>query len=227
MQKLFYLLFDDPAKDGDALREALIEKVAPTIRDCGGQDLYVFASDAEVAAGQPMGEVGKRIRAMVSFWLEDAADRGPAEAALDASAQSIAGYLVVESRPMIHSPPKGERTPGMKQISAVTKRADISPEEFIRIWHTDHRQVAIETQSTFGYVRNEIFRALTPDAPDQWDAFVEESFPIEALTDPLVFYDARTQEEYERNFGIMMESCGRFLDHGPIAVAYTSEYWLG
>lgn len=227
MQKLFYLLFDDPEKDGDALRDTLVEKVAPTIRDHGGQDLYVFANDADVAGGQPMGELGPRIRAMVSFWLEDAADRGPAEAALVAPVESIAGYLVVESRPMVHTPPRGERTPGMKQISAVTKRADISREEFIRIWHTDHRQVAIDTQSTFGYVRNEIFRALTPGAPDQWDAFVEESFPIEALTDPLVFYDAKTQAEYEKNFGIMMESCGRFLDHGPIAVAYTSEYWLG
>ncbi len=30
---------------------------------------------------------------------------------------------------------------------------DLSQEEFIRIWHEDHREVAIETQSTFGYVR--------------------------------------------------------------------------
>ena len=46
----------------------------------------------------------------------------------------------------------------MKQISCITKRADISQDEYIRIWHGDHRKVAIETQSTFGYVRNEIFR---------------------------------------------------------------------
>jgi hypothetical protein len=167
------------------------------------------------------------IRAMVSFWLEDAADRGPSEDALSALVPSLAGYLVVESRPMLHDMPLGKRTEGMKQISCITKRADISQEEFISIWHGDHRQVAIETQSTFGYVRNEIFRALTPDAPDQWTAFVEESFPMGALTDQHVFYDARDQAEYEKNFKIMMDSCGRFLDHSQIEVTFVSEYYRG
>jgi hypothetical protein len=51
------------------------------------------------------------------------------------------------------------------------------------------RDTAIEMQSTFGYVRNEVVRALTPDAPP-WDAIVEENFPIGALHDPAVFYDA-------------------------------------
>jgi hypothetical protein len=38
-------------------------------------------------------------------------------------------------------------------------------------------------------VRNEIVRALTPHAP-HWAALVEENFPLGALTDPAVFYDA-------------------------------------
>ena len=42
-----------------------------------------------------------------------------------------------------------------------------------------------------------------------------------------VGYDAKTQAEYEKNFKIMMDSCGRFLDHGAIEVTYTSEYYLG
>jgi hypothetical protein len=167
------------------------------------------------------------IRAIVSFWLEDAGDRAPAEKLLSSHAQKIAGYLVCESRPIVHDRKQGQRTPGMCQISCITKRADISQEEFIRIWHDDHRQVAIDTQSTFGYVRNEIFRALTPDAPDQWDAFVEEFFPMAALVDPKTFYAAESQEEYERNFKTMMESCARFLDHGPIEVTFLSEYYMG
>jgi len=227
MQKLFYLLFDDVAVDGDALRDALIEKAVPAMREGGARGIHVFANDAHVATGTPIQPTDLPIRAMVSFWLEDAADRGPSEAALGAHAQSIAGYLVVESRPMAHDAPTDRRTDGMKQISCITKRADISQEEYIRIWHDDHRKVAIDTQSTFGYVRNEIFRPLTEGAPDQWDAFVEESFPMEALTDQLVFYDSKTQEEYERNFEIMMDSCARFLDHGPIAVTFVSEYPLG
>jgi hypothetical protein len=227
MQKLFYLLFDSPEADGDGLRDTLIGTAVPTMRKHGAREITVFAADEGVAAGAPIRQVDPPIRAMVSFWLEDAADRGPAEAALAEHVQGIAGYLVVESRPMVHEQPKGSRTPGMKQISCITRRPDISQEEYIEIWHGDHRKVAIETQSTFGYVRNEIFRPLTPGAPDQWDAFVEESFPMEALTDPHVFYDAKSQAEYERNFEIMMASCARFLDQGPIEVTFVSEYYLG
>ncbi len=227
MQKLFYLLFDAPDADGEALRDALVEQAVPAMRESGAREITVFANDDAVAAGNAVRQVDPPIRAMVSFWLEDAADRAPSEAALAAHAQAIAGYLVVESRPMSHDLVVGERTPGMKQISCITKRADISQEEYIRIWHNDHRKVAIETQSTFGYVRNEIFRPLTEGAPEQWDAFVEESFPIEALTSQLAFYDAKTQEEYEANFATMMESCARFLDHGPIEVTFVSEYYQG
>lgn len=227
MQKLFYLLRDGAEASGDALRRAILEKAAPAIRASGAREITVFAADGDVAAGKPIRQIDPPIRAMISFWLEDAADRGPAEAALRPLVKGIDGYLVVESRPVVHAMPKGARTPGMKQISCVTKRADLSQDEFIRIWHQDHREVAIETQSTFGYVRNEIFRALTPDAPTQWTAIVEESFPIEALTDPHVFYDAKSEAEYQKNFERMMDSCGRFLDHGPIEVTFVSEYYVG
>lgn len=227
MQKLFYLLRDAATADGDALRTAIIEKAVPAIRASGATGITVFAADRDVAAGRPVRQIDPPIRAMVSFWLEDAADRVPAEAALRSLVKSIAGYLVVESRPLVHQTPRGQRTPGMKQISCVTKRADLSQAEFIRIWHEDHRKVAIETQSTFGYVRNEIFRPVTEGAPTQWTAIVEESFPIEALNDPHVFYDAKSEAEYQANFKRMMESCGRFLDHGPIEVTYVSEYELG
>ncbi|MFK7898777.1 MAG: hypothetical protein AB8G23_23290 [Myxococcota bacterium] len=227
MQKLFYLLFDSADADGDALRDALCEQAVPTMQASGAKDVTVFATDSDVAEGNPVRQVNPPIRAMVSFWLEDAGDRGPSEEALAAQVQGLAGYLVVESRPMIHEMPLGKRTEGMKQISCVTKRADISQEEFISIWHHDHKQVAIETQSTFGYVRNEIFRALTPDAPDQWTAFVEESFPMGALTDQHVFYDAKDQAEYQKNFETMMESCARFLDHSAIEVTFVSEYYRG
>jgi EthD domain len=227
MQKLFYLLRDSASADGDSLRTAIVEKAVPAIRASGASGITVFAADRDVAAGRPVRQIDPPIRAMISFWLEDAADRAPAEAALRSLVKTIAGYLVVESRPLVHERPLGKRTPGMKQISCVTKRADLSQEEFIRIWHGDHRKVAIETQSTFGYVRNEIFRPLTPGAPMQWTAIVEESFPIGALDDPHVFYDAKSEAEYQANFKRMMDSCGRFLDHGPIEVTFVSEYYLG
>ena len=134
---------------------------------------------------------------------------------------------MAESRPLLHAPPEGARAPGANLVTCIKKKPGISDEEFFECWTVEHRKVAVETQSTFGYVRNEIFRALTPGAPDQWDAFVEESFPMEAMTDQRVFYDSATQEEYEKNFKIMMDSCARFLDHGTIEVTFFSEYYMG
>lgn len=227
MQKLFYFLFDGAEADGTKLRESLCESAVPVIRSSGGMEISVFGNDADVAAGSPVRKSDPPIRAMVSFWLHDAADRGPAEDALAALAEGVAGYLVLESRPVNHDRPKGQRTVGMKQMSCITKRSDLSPEEFIRIWHEDHRKVAIETQSAFGYVRNEIVRTLTPDAPKHWSAIVEESFPIEALDDPMVFFDSKTQQEFDTNRKRMVESCGRFLSFDSLEVTFVSEYWYG
>lgn len=228
MQKLFYLLFEDAETPGTKLREALLARAVPPIHACGGRDAFLFVNDEAVSeGGLRMRRSDPPIRACLSFWLEDAADRSEAEAALAREVRRIAGYLVLESRPMIHRHAKGERSEGMKQITCIARRPDLSQEEFIEIWHGDHRRVAIETQSTFGYVRNEIFRSLTPDAPSQWTAFVEESFPIEALSDPKVFYDARSDEELQRNTERMQQSCARFLDFGALEVTYVSEYYLG
>jgi hypothetical protein len=229
MQKLFYLLFDDPDRSGAELREALCAQAVPAMRAAGAREITVFANDEDVAKGlHTLRRSDPPIRAMLSFWLEDAGDRGPSEEALAAHVQGLAGYLVVESRPMVHERPVGERTGGMKQITCIARRPEVSFEEFSRIWHTDHREVAIETQSTFGYVRNEIFRPLTKDAPTAWAAFVEESFPIEALTDMKVFYNhVETDEDLQRNVQTMMDSCNRFLDPEPMEVTYVSEYYLG
>lgn len=229
MQKLFYLLFDELDRSGSDMGLALREKAVPAMRASGAKDITVYANDEEVSAGLfAVRRSDPPIRAMVGLWLEDAADRGATEEALRAQSKGIAGYLVVESRPMPYERPLGERVPGMKQITCIARRADVSVEEFHRIWHGDHRQVAIETQSTFGYVRNEIFRAVTPDAPARWTAFVEESFPIEALADPKAFYDNVTSDaDLEANMKRMMDSCNRFLDPEPMEVTYMSEYFMG
>jgi len=227
MQKLFYLLFDDADADGTRMREALCETVVPIMQSMGASQISVFGCDADVAAGSPMRHVEPPIRGMVSFWLEDPANRAPAERALASHARGIAGYLVDESRPLVHRRSEGRRTKGMKQITCLAKRPDLSQEEFIRVWYEEHCEVAIETQSTFGYVRNEIIRVLTPDAPTRWSGIVEESFPIEALEDPMVFFDARSQDEHDTNVKRMVESCGRFLSLDSIEVTFVSEYYFG
>jgi hypothetical protein len=227
MQKLFYLIFDDAQADGDALREQLCRDADPRLRAAGASELIVFASDAAVAAGAPVRRSDPPIRAMVSFWLPAEADRGAAEAAFSGIGQRLAGYAVAESRPLAHVMPKGERTPGMKQISCIAKRPELTRDEFISRWQDDHRSVALETQSTFGYVRNEILERLTPGAPADWSAIVEESFPLAALEDPMVFFAAEDEATLEAHRRRMIESCARFMTFDSLEVTFVSEYSLG
>lgn len=227
MEKLCYLLFDEAERSGAALREALREKAVPVLRAEGASRITLHVQDEDVAAGRPLRRSDPPIRAQLSFWLEDSDERGACEEALASHARRLAGYLVVESRPLEHAPPVGERAPGMCQVTCIAKLSGLSYADFTRIWHVDHKRVAIETQATTGYVRNEIVRALTPDAPRQWIATVEETFPIGALTDPKAFYGAADDEDLKARVARMVASCNRFLDMGPLEFTHTSEYFLG
>lgn len=226
MEKLCYLLFHDAELPGSQLRRALTEKAVPELRAAGAREITLHAQDEEVAAGTPLRRSDPPIRAMVSFWLHDADDRAACEQALRPHARRLAGYVVLESRPLVHEMPRGRRTPGTNQVTCIARKPGLAYDEFIRIWHGDHRAVAIETQSTTGYVRNEIIRKLTPDAPD-WAAIVEETFPIGALTDPMVFYDAKDEADLRARMERMMKSCQRFLDFEPMEYTHMSEYYLG
>ena len=226
MEKLAYLLFVDEKRDGDALRDALCREAAPRLRETGATRLRLNVQDGKVGAGNPLSHRNPPLRAMMTFWLDAIDSRGPCEAALAAHAESIAGYLVTESSVMVPPREPGKRTEGMNQVTCITRRKDISEAEFRNIWHHDHKKVAIETQSTFGYTRNVIAHALTDDAPTCWDAIVEETFPIEALTDLKVFYDATDDAELEANMKVMMASVQRFLDLEPLEFCHMSEYPL-
>jgi hypothetical protein len=231
MEKLCYLIRQARAHPGARLREALLEKTAPRLRAGGALHLQVNVNDEAVAQGEGVriARLDPPIRALVSFWMEDSDLRAACEAALRDSALALHGYLVVESVPILnrrHPVPWGQRTPGVNMTTALCKRPDIGYDQFIEIWHGYHRRVALETQSTFGYVRNEVVRALTPGAP-AFDAIVEENFPIEALTDPWVWYDCASEDEYKRRLERMLDSSRRFIDLAGLESHAMSEYVLG
>jgi hypothetical protein len=56
---------------------------------------------------------------------------------------------------------------------------------------------------------------------------VEEAFPIEALSDPLVWYDCDTKEEHQRRVKQMVESVSAFLDLSTLESIPMSQYVLG
>jgi EthD domain len=175
--------------------------------------------------------------AVVQYWLPsaNAIFRGAADSAIAAHCQRFAAWLVAESTIIAnaaHPPQPGERelvvrTGGWSQASFINFRDDLDRVEAIKVWHSHHTRVAIDTQSNFEYVQNLIVRPLTEDAPD-YAAFVEECFPLEALTDPYAFFDAVGDEaKFEANLAAMMDSCGRFIQFGKIDIILTSQYDFG
>jgi hypothetical protein len=231
MEKLVYLLRTAAETPGSHLRAALIDSVAATLRAAGATNIAVNVDDEDVAQGKKVRIAVQQppIRAMVSFWMDNADDRSPCEAALREQVAALDGYLVAESVPMVntrHVVPRGSRTPGVSMVTCINRLPSLSYEEFIDIWHGHHKRVAIETQSTFGYVRNVVVRRLTAEAPPR-DGIVEEAFPIEALTDQKVWYAAGDSDEVlRRNLARMFDSVQRFLDLAPLESHPMSQYLL-
>ncbi len=228
MEKLVYTLDADASRPGADLRAALIEKAAPTLRAAGATQISVNVEDEEVSAGAgvKIARAEPSMRAMVSFWLDSADDRGPCEEALSPHAAGLAGYLVAESRPLLHHPPVGQRAAGANLVTCINRLPGLGDEAFIDLWNNEHRKVALETQSTTAYVRNAVVRGLTPGAPVR-DGIVEETFPMEALTNPHVWYDCDNEEEYQRRLARMMDSVNAFLDLQCLVSTPMSEYFLG
>ena len=228
MEKLVYLISKELDVPGHTLREGLLERVIPVLRESGGQNISLNVQDEDVAAGDGVriSTSEPPIRAMISFWLENSDDRQAAEEVLLAESEGLAGYLVAESRPMVYDPTPGERSRGANLVTRIHKKSDISDEEFTERWTVEHRKVAVETQSTFAYVRNAVLRTLVPGTPE-CDGIVEESFPIEALSSPHVWYDCDNEDEYRRRLQRMMDSVNAFLDLGRLESIPMSEYRLG
>ena len=167
------------------------------------------------------------------MWLDSAIDarRVEVDAILSDHKSPFAGYLVSESVPLLntaHPPASGERTFGFAQIACLPRPPRLEHNEWRSIWQDLHTQLAIDTQSTFGYVQNLIVRPLTADAPP-YAAIVEELFPPAAMTSPHAFFDAVDGEEanedrLQRNVSAMIESTTRFLDIDQIDVFPTSQY---
>ena len=229
MEKIACVLWKPAGVPDDVFGKGL-RGAAPELARLGAANLRINVVDEHVAAGAAarVGRMDPPKAAFATFWLDEAdAIRSALLPALSAHASRVAAYLVVESIPLrnttrLTSP--GERTPGFNLVTGIAPKDGITYEQFIHLWHTEHRVVALETQSTFAYVRNEIVRALTPDAP-QWAAVVEESFPIEALTDQSVWYAAvGSPARLEQHRRRMMQSCVAFLALDRVESHPMSEY---
>jgi hypothetical protein len=165
----------------------------------------------------------------ISIWLDTALSRPPVEEVIACATERSAGYLVLESVPVVNTTevvPLGERTPGITTVAFLQKPEGMTYEAWREQWQGYHTKVATETQSTFLYIQNVVVRPLTEGAPP-WTAIVEEGFPAEAATDPMVFYDAKgSREKLAENQRRMMESCAKFIDFETLESLPMSSYVL-
>lgn len=232
MEKLIYAFWrgDAPAV---ALRERFLGEVAPRLQDLGAgrvqfnigdfPDMTGTLDNFRIASMQP------RPDGIVSFWLTCAWRRGPLERVLRETFARVAGYAVAEStilRNVEHRVAAGERTPGFSQVTFLQVPPRLSAAQWRRIWAEEHTSVAIETQANFRYLQNVVTLPLAADCPP-FSGIVEECFPMEAMRDPQVFFDAPGDPaEFQRRAQLMQQSCVKFIDFDRLDVIATSEYIL-
>ena len=228
MEKVLYLPNAGEGTSGDALREQLVDDVAPRLLSAGAHQVQVNVMDSGVEAA-----AGFRLRsgtgpcpdAMVSIWVDSA--NAPLRAAYDEVLRDVdadvTAYLVTESAPLPGNPVEGRR-PGYTQVSFLQRPERIDEQSWMSHWHDHHTQVAIDTQATSRYLQNLVVRPLTAGALP-CTAVVEEAFPAEAMTDQSVFFDAVGDDErLKSNADALMASVMAFLDFDLIDVLPTSEY---
>jgi len=237
VEKLVYLLWGDgtPAT-GDHLRSRLLSETVPRILEAGARGLSVNVHDAAAhpapsPAPPPEGEAPHV--AEVSVWLDCYERRAGVEDALAAVAPDRAGYLVVESLyddygTTPHAPPRdwpdGERSPGVLTVALIHRPEGLGYPEWIRRWHGTQSPVSAELQPRTRYVRNEVVRPLTDGAPEI-HGIVEEGWPsIGHVADPMLFFNATTNEELGVHVGRMVDSVNACLDLARLRSTTMSEY---
>ena len=222
MEKLIYAIWTAE----DSTGSALISNVQNALEGAAFENLTINVSDAAVAAGAPLRQQnsGPLPAAFVSFWLPSAQQRTPYEAALTTTGTRIAGFVVSESTPLQAGIDAAGRAEGFFQMAMLQQPPRLTRAEWLHHWLDHHTQVAIDTQSTFYYAQNVVSRRLHADGP-AWDAIVEEGFPISALADLAVFFDAvGDAARLQRHTTEMMRSCAKFIDFDAIDVLPTSRY---
>ncbi|MEN8183116.1 MAG: hypothetical protein ABFS46_11340 [Myxococcota bacterium] len=229
MEKLIYALWKPEAVPIHAFRSALLEASAARLSEAGASGIKLLLADewteplskARIARSDPP------IAGALSFWLDCVDQRHPFEAILDPIVARHAGYLVSESVPIsnrTHPAAAGERTPGTTLLTFIERPERMSPDQWLGFWHEYHAPMAAEVQCTYLYVRNAVVRRLALDAP-AWSGIVEEGFPTEAVTDPMLWYRAEgSREKLRENLGRMLASVRTFLDVERIESLPMSEY---
>lgn len=237
MEKLVYLVWDRPSRDGADLGGRFLDDIAPKLLALGPSGLEIALDDAD-AQVQTMVKVPDDelpVRAVVSLWLAAHDFRAPYEALLRDAGVRYAGYLVTESMyrdygDNEHAPHRnwadGTRSPGIVTMTVFDKPAGADDETFYGHWYGHQSPMSEWMQPRCRYVRNAVVRALTPGAP-RYKAIVSESWPtVEHLTNLQTFFGSETGDDLGERIRIMLDSTKLLYDPATMRNYTMSEYIL-
>jgi hypothetical protein len=202
--------------------------VAEAIVALGVSGLTVNVRDAAVSHSMmTLTTLDPPAAAVVSMWTHQCYGDQIAAALqlLEDECDQLAAYLVTESIPLLAPLELGSRTTGLANVALLRRPAELDQASWLQRWQHDHTPVAIETQSTFGYIQNAVVRALTPNAPPL-AGIVEELFPAEAITDLKAFFGATDDADLEQRLSRMVASTTAFGANENIDTVPTSRYVL-
>jgi hypothetical protein len=162
--------------------------------------------------------------------------RAPIESVIADVGLRHAGYVVLESLyddygTTEHSGardwPDGQRSPGVLTVALIHRPDGLAYEEWIRRWHGTQSPVSAELQPRCRYVRNEVVRAVTDDAPEI-HGIVEEAWPsAQHVADPMLFFNAGSDPAVlQANIERMLESVNACLDLSRIRNVTMSEHLI-
>jgi hypothetical protein len=203
--------------------------VARALLDTGAPGVAINVRDALVGDSlMTLTTLDPPVIAFVSMWTPQSYGEQirTATTLLGELSDEVAAYLVTESVPLAppHTEP-GDRTPGFANVALLRRPADMDEATWLSRWQDDHTQVAIDTQSTFGYTQNAVVRALTPGAASI-SAIVEELFPIEATSNLHAFFGAADDADLNDRMTRMVASTSAFGANRDVDTIPTSRYVL-
>jgi hypothetical protein len=238
MEKLIYLVWLESDTTRQAVTDVMLGTVAPSLLALEPLRLSMDLRDSEsdIPAPVPTPEGETPLHALVSVWLDAVDHRGPFEQVLEQAAARIAGYQVVESLYRDYGGnqwskprdwPDGERSPGVLTVALLEPHPDLSFEEWVTRWHTRISPITEAIQPRTRYVRNAVFRAITPGAPP-FRGIVEEAWPsLTHVTDPMLFFCAEGDPDtMTANITQMFEEITAFTDLDTMRSVTMSEWIL-
>ena len=227
MEKLIYLLGRPEDVSAETLNADLHNTAIAQLKALGATRIRACIRDEHVepAAAKRQGELSDSVWCYLSLWVPSRTKHPLLKAALEPVSSYLHGYAVAESEQLFHEfQSDGSRVEGMNEVVLFRKPESMDRAAWLQIWLESHTQVAIETQSTFGYIQHLVGDALDPDAP-HFDAIVEENFPAGAMNSDEVFYDSEgNPEQLQERVKTMIDSVLRFIDMESIQVMPMSEY---